>query len=57
MVFTRNGCKRWYKVDINAFATNLVEIEKKKTRRLIWMKLIMKNGCTCQAQPKGTIYK
>jgi hypothetical protein len=29
MFFTRNGCKRWYKVDINACATNLVEIEKK----------------------------
>ena len=28
-VSTSNSCKRCYKIDVNAYATNLVELEKK----------------------------
>ena len=41
-VSTSNGCKRCYKIDVNAYATNLVELEKKdEIQRL---KMILKNG-------------
>ena len=47
-VSTSNGCKRCYKIDVNAYATNLVELEK-KDKEIHRLKMILKNGCKCQA--------
>ena len=51
-VSTSNGCKRCYKINVNAYATNLVEIEKKDKEIHT-----LKNGCKCQEQSNKTIYK
>ena len=53
-VSTSNGCKRCYKIDVNACATNLVEIEK-KDKEIHRLKMILKNGCKCQAKFDKTI--
>ena len=55
-VSTSNGCKRCYKIDVNACATNLVEIEK-KDKEIHRLKMILKNGCKRQAKSDKTIYK
>ena len=46
-VSTSNGCKICYKIDVNAYATNLVELEK-KDKEIHRLKMILKNGCKCQ---------
>jgi chromosome segregation ATPase len=38
-----NGCKGCYKIDVNAYATNLVEIEE-KDREIHRLKMILMNG-------------
>ena len=45
-VSTSNGCKRWYKIDVNIYATNLIELEK-KDKEIHRLKMILKNGCEC----------
>ena len=45
-VSTSHGYKRCYKMDVNAYATNLVEIEK-KDKEIHRLKMILKNGCKC----------
>ena len=55
-VSTSDGCKRCYKIDVNAYTTNLVEIEK-KDKEIHRLKMILKNGCKCQEQSNKTIYK
>ena len=46
-VSTSNGCERCYKIDVNAYTTNLVELEK-KDKEIHRLKMILKNGCKCQ---------
>ena len=46
-VSTSNGCKRCYKIDINTYTTNLIELEK-KDKEIHRLKMILKNGCKCQ---------
>jgi hypothetical protein len=41
---------------VNAYATNLVELEK-KDKEIHRLKMILKNGCKCQEQTTKTIYK
>jgi len=53
-VSTSNGCKRCYKIDVNAYTTNLVELEK-KDKEIHRLKMILKNGCKCQEQSNKTI--
>jgi hypothetical protein len=55
-VSTSNDCKRFYKIDVNTYATNLVELEK-KDKEIQRLKMILKNGCKCQEQSNNTIYK
>ena len=55
-VSTSDGCKRCYKIDVNAYATNLVELEK-KNKEIHRLEMILKNGCKCQEQSNKTIYK
>ena len=55
-VSTSNGCKRCYKIDVNAYATNLVDLEK-KDNEIHRLKMILKNGCKCQEHSNKTIYK
>jgi hypothetical protein len=45
-VSTSNGCKTCYKIDVNAYATNLVELEK-QAKEIQRLKMILKNGCKC----------
>ena len=40
---TSNGCKRCYKIDVDAYSTNLVELEK-KDKEIHRLKMILKNG-------------
>ena len=53
---TSQGCKRCYNVDINACATNLVEIEKKE-KEIHRLNSIIKNGCKCKEKQHSTLYK
>ena len=53
-VSTSNGCKRCYKIDVNAYATNFVELEK-KNKEIHRLEMIVKNGCKCQEQFNKTI--
>jgi hypothetical protein len=55
-VSTSNGCKRCYKIDVNAYDTNLVELEK-RDKEINRLKMALKNGCKCQEQSNKTIYK
>jgi len=50
-VSTSNGCKRCYKIVVNAHATNHVELEK-KDKEINRMKMEIKKGCKCQEQSK-----
>lgn len=51
---TSDGCKRCYKININVCATNLDELDK-KNKEIHRLKMLVKNGCKCQAEKKGTI--
>ena len=53
-VSTSNGCKRCYKIDVNTYGTNLVDLEK-KDKEIHRLKMILKNGCKCQAKFDKTI--
>ena len=51
---TSDGCKRCYKIDINACVTNLDELDK-KNKEIHRLKMLVKNGCKCQVEKKGTV--
>jgi hypothetical protein len=53
---TSEGCKRCYNVDINACATNFVELEK-KDKEINRLNMIIKNGCKCNEKQPTTMYK
>ena len=53
---TSKGCKRCYKIDVNACATNLVELEK-KDKEIQRLNMILKNGCKCKLQQPKDILK
>ena len=44
------------KINVNAYATNHVEIEK-KDKEIHRLKMILKNGCKCQVKSDKAIYK
>ena len=54
-VSTSNGCKRCYKINVNVYTTNLVELEKKE-KEIHKFNMILKNGCKCQEQSNKTVY-
>jgi hypothetical protein len=51
---TSEGCKRCYNHDINACATNLVELEK-KDKEIQRLNMVIKNGC--KEKQSTTMYK
>jgi hypothetical protein len=52
---TSKGCKRCYNIDINACATNRVELEK-KDKEIQRLNAIIKSGCNKDKQPP-VVYK
>jgi hypothetical protein len=53
---TSEGCEKCYNVDINACASNLVELEKKE-KEISRLNMIIKHGCKCKDKQSTTTYK